>query len=111
MVLLTLGIAAYVEQTVRQKMAKMFDACVLVKPCTECSHRHKNCNVLVIAFNFGFRILAMLHLAYLGIVMNDGFVEQSKIGAPMQMIHERWNTLNYLGHWIILLTFSITAVI
>lgn len=109
-VLLTLGFATYAEHTIRHKVADIFDACVLANSCTDCTHRHNNRNVLVIAFNLSFRILGMLHLAYLGILL-DGFVEKPEIGASIKTVHERWSNLDYLSHWIILLTFGLGAVI
>lgn len=109
-VLLTLGFATYAEHTIRQKVADIFDACVLANACTECSHRHNNRNLLVIAFNFSFRILAMLHLAYLGILL-DGSIEKPELGTSIQIVHDRWKNLDYLSHWIILFTFGLGAVV
>lgn len=109
-VLLSLGFATYAEHTVRQKVSEIYDACVLANSCTECTHRHNSRNVFVIAFNLGFRLLAMLHLAYLGIIL-DGFVEKPEIGASIKAVHEHWSNLDYLSHWIILLTFSIGVLI
>lgn len=60
-VLLTLGFATYAEYTIRKKIADIFDACVLATACTHnCTHRHNHRNPFVIAFNFSFRILAMV---------------------------------------------------
>ncbi|XP_031630279.1 protein-serine O-palmitoleoyltransferase porcupine [Contarinia nasturtii] len=109
-VLLTLGFATYAEHTIRHKVADIFDACVLANSCTDCTHRHNNRNVLVIGFNLSFRVLGMLHLAYLGILL-DGFVDKPEIGASIKTVHERWSNLDYLSHWIILVTFGLGAII
>lgn len=109
-VLLTLGFATYAEYTIRKKVADIFDACVSASACGECSHRYNNRNPLVFAFNFGFRILAMVHLAYLGILL-DGFVEKPEIGLSLRNIEERWGGLDYMSHWIIMLTLSLGALI
>lgn len=109
-VLLTLGFATYAEYTIRKKIADIFDACVLANACGECSHRHNHRNPFVIAFNLGFRILAMVHLAYLGILL-DGFVEKPEIGLSLRNIQERWGGLDYMSHWIIMLTLGLGALI
>lgn len=64
----------------------------------------------MIGFNFGFRILAMVHLAYLGILL-DGFVEKPEIGLSLRGIQERWGNLDYMSHWIIMLTLGLGALI
>lgn len=109
-VLLTLGFATYAEHTIRQKVADIFDACVMANACTDCTHRHNHRNVLVIAFNLSFRLLAMLHLAYLGILL-DGSVEKPDITKSINTVHQRWNNLDYLSHWIIIFTSILGAVI
>lgn len=109
-VLLTLGFATYAEYTMRKKVAEVFDACVLAHPCVDCSHRYGNKNFMVIAFNFSFGMLAMFHLAYLG-VMFDGPVDQQEMSHSIKHITERWGNLDYLSHWLILLTFCFSALI
>lgn len=110
-VLLTLGFATYAEYTIRKKIADIFDACVLATACTNsCTHRHNHRNPFVIAFNFSFRILAMVHLAYLGILL-DGYIEKSHIGLSMRGIQERWGNLDYMSHWIIMFTLGLGALI
>lgn len=110
-VLLTLGFATYAEYTIRKKIADIFDACVLATACPDnCPHRHTNRNPFVIAFNLGFRILAMVHLAYLGILL-DGYVEKPDIGLSFRGIQERWGNLDYMSHWIIMFTLGLGALI
>lgn len=84
-VLLTLGFATYAEYTIRKKIADIFDACVLATACTEnCTHRHNHRNPFVIAFNFCFHILAMVHR------LLNGYIEKPHIGLPLRCIQERW---------------------
>ncbi|XP_072223440.1 protein-serine O-palmitoleoyltransferase porcupine-like isoform X2 [Leuresthes tenuis] len=41
-VLLSLGFITYVEHVLRKKLASIFSACILSRPCTsDCSHQHK----------------------------------------------------------------------
>lgn len=116
-VLLSLGFATYAEYTIRKKIADIFDACVLANTCEDCTHRHNHRNPFVIVINFGFRILAMVHLAYLGHLMdgpldsNDGFTEKPHIASSLRIIQTRWGGLDYISHWIILLTIGIGAII
>lgn len=55
-------------------------------------------------------MLAMFHLAYLG-VMFDGPVDQQEMSHSIKHITERWGNLDYLSHWLILLTFCFSALI
>lgn len=104
-VLLTLGCATAVEYPLRKKLSEIYDACILAHPCAnDCRHRHRANDFYVIAFNLAFSILAVVHLAYLG-VMFDGPVEQQEIGYSFDHITNRWGSLNYLSHWLILITF------
>lgn len=42
-VLLSLGFYTYVEHSLRVKLASVFDACVLARPCSEkCHHQYKS---------------------------------------------------------------------
>lgn len=107
-VLLTLGFATYSEFTLRKKISDIFDACLLAHPCIDCKHRYKGHNVYVMLFNFAFGVLAVVHLAYLG-VMFDGPMEQQEIGYSFKHIVDRWGALDYLSHWLILITFGINV--
>lgn len=109
-VLLTLGFATYTEYTIRKKIADIFDACVLANSCVTCSHRYGSRHPLVMAFNFGFRILAMVHLAYLGILL-DGNVENPEFALSLGKIQKSWGDLDYLSHWMIIFTFGLNALI
>lgn len=109
-VLLSLGFATYAEYTIRKKIADIFDACVLANACVDCSHRYKSRNISVIAFNFAFRLLAMLHLAYLGILL-DGADEHTEFKSSVKHVQDRWGNLDFLSHWIILFTFCLGILI
>lgn len=109
-VLLTLGVATYAEYTIRRKIADIYDACVLANACIGCSHRYNHRYPAVIAFNFVFRILAMVHLAYLGILL-DGYIDRPDIDQSLSNIQQRWGDLDYMSHYIIAFTFGLSIVI
>jgi porcupine-like protein len=65
-VLLSLGLYTYVEHTLREKLASVFDACIRSRKCPlDCQHKYKSDQIMVSAVNFGFGVWAYFHLAYL----------------------------------------------
>lgn len=109
-VLLTLGFATFAEYSLRKKLADIYNACILAHPCVNCKHRYNGYNFWVIAFNFGFGVLAVFHLAYLG-VMFDGPVDQPDLAYSIKHIQHRWGHLDYASHWLIFITFCFNALI
>lgn len=111
-VLLTLGFATFVEFKLRKKISEIFDACILAHPCDKnhCTHKYKNTNFWVTTFNFGFGMLAVIHLAYLG-VMFEGPVEQQSLAYSFQHVFDRWSGLNFSTHWLILITYFVHVCI
>ncbi|XP_037027064.1 protein-serine O-palmitoleoyltransferase porcupine [Bradysia coprophila] len=100
-VLLTLGIATYVEYRLRKSFATVFDACLLANSCNQnCNHRHKWRHPAVLTANVFFGILAMVHLTYLG-VMFDAFAHADENGFSYQDTLDKWSSLYFLGHWLI----------
>lgn len=103
-VLLSLGFATYSEYELRRKIGDIFSACVLAHPCKDCNHQYKSQNVFVRTTNLAFGMLAAFHLAYLG-VMFDGPAEHYDLTHSIAHIQNQWGNLDYLSHWVILLTF------
>lgn len=100
-VLLTLGVATYVEYRLRKSFATIFDACILANSCSpNCNHRHKWRHPVVLVTNLLFGFLAMLHLTYLG-VMFDAFAHADENGFSYQDTLDKWSSLYFLGHWLI----------
>lgn len=100
-VLLTLGVATYVEYRLRRSFATIFDACILANSCDQnCTHRHKWRHPFVLISNLFFGLLAMLHLTYLG-VMFDAFAHADENGFSYQDTLDKWSSLYFLGHWLI----------
>lgn len=100
-VLLTLGVATYVEYRLRKSFSTIFDACILANSCNQnCNHRHKWRHPAVLAANLFFGILAMVHLTYLG-VMFDAFAHADENGFSYKDTLDKWSSLYFLGHWFI----------
>lgn len=110
-VLLSLGFATYTEFTLRKKLSDIYSACILAHACrSECKHRFKSNNVYVITINIVFGLLAVFHLAYLG-VMFDAPVEQQETGYSFDHVMNKWGELDFLSHWVILITFVVSLLV
>ncbi|KAK1897811.1 Protein-serine O-palmitoleoyltransferase porcupine [Dissostichus eleginoides] len=102
-VLLSLGFITYVEHVLRKKLASIFSACVLSRPCPpDCSHQHKK-TYWVMLLNLVFSLLAIFHLTYLGSMFDPGLDEQ-EVEEGYTAIHtvQRWSELNWASHWVML---------
>ncbi|CAL8369194.1 unnamed protein product [Lota lota] len=101
-VLLSLGFITYIEHVLRKKLAAVFSACILSRPCNaDCSHRHKKgCWVMVV--NVLFSLLAIFHLTYLGSMfdadMDDQAIEEGYLASHTL---RRWSELNWASHWAV----------
>ncbi|XP_070766333.1 protein-serine O-palmitoleoyltransferase porcupine-like [Enoplosus armatus] len=101
-VLLSLGFITYVEHVLRKKLASIFSACILSRPCTsDCSHQHKK-EYWVILLNLVFSFLAVFHLTYLGSMFDPG-VDEEEVEEGYTAIHtiQRWSELNWASHWVV----------
>lgn len=100
-VLLSLGVYTYTEYKLRQKLATIFSACILASPCmAKCLHEHKWRQPYVLLFNGVFGALAVLHLAYLG-VMFEASTHIQEQGFSMDHVLNKWRSLDFLSHWIV----------
>lgn len=101
-VLLSLGFITYVEHVLRKKLASIFSACILSRPCTsECSHQHKK-EYWVMLLNLVFSLLTIFHLTYLGSMFDPG-VDEQEVEEGYTAIHtiQRWSELNWASHWVV----------
>ncbi|XP_004086399.1 protein-serine O-palmitoleoyltransferase porcupine [Oryzias latipes] len=101
-VLLSLGFITYVEHVLRKRLAYIFNACILSRPCpSDCSHQHKK-NYWVMLLNLVFSFLTIFHLTYLGSMFDPGTDEQ-EVEEGYAAIHtiQRWSELNWASHWIV----------
>ncbi|KAM4562979.1 protein-serine O-palmitoleoyltransferase porcupine-like isoform 2-T2 [Odontesthes bonariensis] len=101
-VLLSLGFITYVEHVLRKKLASIFSACILSRPCTsDCSHQHKK-NYWVKLLNLVFSFLVIFHLTYLGSMFDPGADEQEvEEGYAASHTIQRWSDLNWASHWVV----------
>ncbi|XP_038577548.1 protein-serine O-palmitoleoyltransferase porcupine-like [Micropterus salmoides] len=101
-VLLSLGFITYVEHVLRKKLASIFSACILSRPCSsDCSHQHKK-KYWVMLLNLVFSFLAIFHLTYLGSMFDPG-VDEQEVEEGYSAVHtiQRWSELNWASHWIV----------
>lgn len=124
-VLLSLGIYTYVEYKLRQKLSIIYDACIGANSCkattatstlslsnniVNCSHYYKWNNPYVIIINGFFCILAIIHLAYLG-VMFEASTNIQEQGFSYDHTLKKWSSLDYGSHWIILISYLFYVLI
>lgn len=103
-VLLSLGVYTYVEYVFRNKLAYVFDACIKARRCKDtCEHTYRYNHPYVVATNLIFGCLTVFHLTYLGLMFDSSPHEQS--GYSMEHTLEKWSSLNYISHWIVVGTF------
>nr|XP_054750960.1 protein-serine O-palmitoleoyltransferase porcupine-like [Lytechinus pictus] len=104
-VLLSLGFYSYSEHVFRHKLADIFSACIRARRCREeCSHYYKNTHPCVITINIMFGLLAVFHLAYLGVMFNTD-AEIQEEGYTMEHTLKKWSDLGYASHYVVLGTF------
>ncbi|XP_077436724.1 protein-serine O-palmitoleoyltransferase porcupine-like isoform X1 [Vanacampus margaritifer] len=100
-VLLSLGFITYVEHVLRKRLAAIFSACVLSRPCPpDCSHQHKK-EYWVKLLNLIFSFLAIFHLTYLGSMFDPGVEEEVEEGYAAIHTIQRWSELNWASHWVV----------
>ncbi|XP_072770940.1 protein-serine O-palmitoleoyltransferase porcupine-like isoform X1 [Nerophis lumbriciformis] len=103
-VLLSLGFITYVEHVLRRRLAAIFSACILSRPCSsDCSHLHKK-ELWVWLLNLCFTFLAIFHLTYLGSMFDAGVEEEVEEGYTAIHTIRRWSDLSWAGHWLLLVS-------
>uniref|UniRef100_A0A3Q3LVA1 Protein-serine O-palmitoleoyltransferase porcupine-like n=1 Tax=Mastacembelus armatus TaxID=205130 RepID=A0A3Q3LVA1_9TELE len=101
-VLLSLGFITYVEHVLRKRLASIFSACVLSRPCSSgCSHQHKK-EFWVMLVNLVFTFLAIFHLTYLGSMFDPKDDDDVEEGYAAIHTIQRWSELNWASHWVVL---------
>ncbi|MCP9263107.1 PORCN protein [Dirofilaria immitis] len=101
-VLLSLGFYTYVEIKIRNKLSRRTDSCVRARRCRkECHHTRKQDALSILAINVVFRVLALLHLVYLGMAFDDSTAET---GYSWKHTISVWANAYYFGHVIGLFT-------
>lgn len=102
-VLLSLGFYTYTEHVTRKKLSSIFSACIQARKCNpNCGHQLNESHWLPRVFNIGFSLLAMFHLAYLGLMFDSSKMQDE--GYSLFHALAKWRWLNYSSHWIVLST-------
>ncbi|KAL7289253.1 protein-serine O-palmitoleoyltransferase porcupine [Trichogramma pretiosum] len=105
-VLLSLGFYTYIEYQLRQLLATEFNACIGSKQCSayKCEHLRTTYNCYwVVLVNGAFSILAIFHLAYLGLMFDAS--ETQETGYSYQHTINKWSELNFASHWVACTTY------
>lgn len=114
-VLLSLGLYTYVEHTLREKLATIFNACIRSRKCpANCSHTFKSDNFTVFMINVIFGLLAIFNLAYLGVMISKSHIDTDVPPTVLESINDdlkKWKDLNFLSHVVMLCIYLASLVI
>lgn len=109
-VLMSLGFFIYTENQVRSKLSLIFNASIGTrKGTTEQNFRHKEAAVWVMLVNFGFGILAYVHLMYLGVMFDQSEVQTE--GYKWTHTIAKWESLNFFSHYFMGMSFLLSLVL
>ncbi|KER20685.1 hypothetical protein T265_10830 [Opisthorchis viverrini] len=102
-VLLSIGMFAYIEFVLRERLSAHWNACVASRSCgPNCGHVNKN-QLWVQLCNLGFSCLAAFQLAYLAVMFDSS--EQQAQGYSMRHVLSKWSELGFVGHYVALATY------
>lgn len=105
-VLVSLAFYTFVEHKFRKKLSERLNICIKATPCKSCNHRK---NRYTLAINIIFGILTLWHLTYLGLMFD--FSNSQDQGYSFRHTLEKWRSLNFMSHWVVLGTFVVTVFI
>lgn len=91
-VLVSLGLFSLIQVAARDKIAMIFDCCVRVRSCKDCNHKYKRSSIIVMAILILYSIFTIVHLAYLGVLMDSSTDEVGIFG--------KWQDLYFISHII-----------
>ncbi|KAA3681956.1 O-palmitoleoyl transferase [Paragonimus westermani] len=102
-VLFSIGLFAFVEFLLREKLAYNLSACISSRPCAfDCGHVNRNA-FWVHCCNLFFGFLAAFHLAYLAAAFDTS--EQQFHGYSIHHTLRKWSHLGFLNHFVAFSTF------
>jgi len=99
-VLLSLGFYTWVEHSIREKLSNIMEASIGARRETDCRRKHREGSAWVILVNLLFGLLAMFHLAYLGVMFDQSSPEQVT-GYSWSHTLAKWRRLDYTSHWVV----------
>lgn len=77
----------------QDKLSEDLDACIKIRPCRhQCNHRYKRGDILSIFLIVLFSFFTVIHLAYLGMLMDAIDNPESP------SILSKWEELKYFSH-------------
>lgn len=93
-VLLSIGVFSYIQLRFQDKLSEDLDACIQIRACRQCSHKYKRSSSLVTILSIVFGFFTVLHLAYLGQLMDA-------IDNPhSSSIYRKWENVQFCSHII-----------
>jgi len=99
-VLLSLGFYTWVEHSIRDKLSNIMEASIGARRETDCRRKHREGSAWVILVNLLFGLLAMFHLAYLGVMFDQSSPEQVT-GYSWSHTLAKWRRLDFTSHWVV----------
>ncbi|XP_060515808.1 protein-serine O-palmitoleoyltransferase porcupine [Cylas formicarius] len=91
-VLILIGLFSVMQMSVRDYFAQTFDSCIRVHPCRDCQHLFKRNSVVSKAAMFIFSCFTVVHLIYLGVIMD---YSTDEVG-----LYQKWSDLYFISFWI-----------
>lgn len=110
-VLLSIGLYSYVEFRLRKKLSNIFNSCLNANYCSSCDHLYKRRNLYVILGNLFFSIIAVVHLAYLGMVFDTNEEDDNNFAYDFSYTLNKWSSLDYTSHWIVLIFYLLYIIV
>lgn len=93
-VLITVGIFSFVQNTLRNHLSDIFSLCIKIYPCRDrCKHKYKRDHNVSILLKIIFSLSSMLHLVFLGRLMDSS---TDDVG-----ILQKWSDMKFISFWII----------
>eukprot|EP00092_Neocalanus_flemingeri_P023063 GFUD01024999.1.p1 GENE.GFUD01024999.1~~GFUD01024999.1.p1 ORF type:complete len:544 (-),score=151.74 GFUD01024999.1:259-1890(-) len=99
-VLISLGFYTWVEHSLRDKLSHIMDASIGARREADSRRKHREGSAWVILVNLLFGLLAMFHLAYLGVMFDQSSPEQVT-GYSWSHTLAKWKRLDYTSHWVV----------
>ncbi|XP_018782596.1 PREDICTED: protein-serine O-palmitoleoyltransferase porcupine isoform X3 [Bactrocera latifrons] len=113
--LFSLAIFGFVESKLRKKISIAFNACVTAEACQKpCNFKYcpskgwrSDGALLVKLTNILFSLATIFHLAYIGAMMESIADEDNDFVNNLNV----WSAVNFINHWLVLLTYALYLVI
>jgi len=98
-VLLSLGLYTWVEHSFRLKLARIMNASIETRRDTDSKYSNREGSAWVILVNLMFGLLAMFHLAYLGVMFDQS--DSGETGYSWTHTLSKWRNLSFCSHYVV----------